>query len=249
MNQADSESILGEIEAEDAELAEQLLGLRQNPGPELRRRVETIPTRRPREAILDLRLVGGMVAAVLVLLLFISPPAQATLGRFEAVIGRIHLTMLDVLPTRPNPVVIESTPVSLTAARARVPFDFAIPTQRPADLVGNPQVFVTELERPIVKMRWRDIEGGFVQLAVHQASGGQKLTRNLVGVESSETIRLNGREAVLIYGGWDETSRTWDHEAQLVTLIWELEDIQYNLLAYSEVVSLAELVAMAESIR
>ena len=53
----------------------------------------------------------------------------------------------------------------------------------------------------------------------------------------------------MIISVWAETSRTWDHEAQLVTLIWELEDIQYNLLAYSEVVSLAELVAMAESIR
>ena len=55
--------------------------------------------------------------------------------------------------------------------------------------------------------------------------------------------------AVLISGGWDKTSRTWDHEAQLVTLIWELDDIQYNLLAYSEAVSLPELIGMAESVR
>ena len=108
---------------------------------------------------------------------------------------------------------------------------------------------MTELETPIVKMRWRDIEGGFVQLSIHAANGEKNLTQNLIGTQSNDTIILNGRQAVLIYGGWDEASRTWDHEAQLVTLIWELEDIQYNLLAYSEAVSLPELIVMAESVR
>jgi hypothetical protein len=248
MNHIDSEAILAELETDELELAEQLLALRQKPGPELRRRVEAIPDRR-RAASLTPRLVGGMVAAAAVMLLLsISPPAQATLGRFEAVIGRIHLTMLDVLPHRPTPVIIESTPVSLPAARAQTPFDFAVPAQLPAGLIGEPQILVTKLEMPIVKIRWRDINGGFVQLAVHQANDGQTLTQNLIGVESSQTISLNGQEAVLIYGGWDKASRTWDHQAQLVTLIWELEDIQYNLLAYSEAVPLPELIVMAESV-
>lgn len=250
MNHRDSEAILGELEADELELAEQLLALRQKPGPELRQRIEAIPARRPRPASLSLRLVGTMVAAAaLVLLLFVSPPAQATLGQFDAVIGRIHLTMLDVLPHRPTPVLIESTPVSLPAARAQAPFDFAVPTKLPAGLMKEPQILVTNLERPIVKMRWRDINGGFVQLTIHPANDRQTLTQNLVGVESSQTIQLNGRDAVLIYGGWDRASRTWDHEAQLVTLIWELADIQYNLLAYSEAVSLPELIVMAESVR
>ena len=139
--------------------------------------------------------------------------------------------------------------VSLTTARTQVPFEFTVPTHLPAGLVRDPQVFVTELEMPILKMRWQDVAGGFVQLSIHEANGAQNLTQNLIGAESSETIVLNGREAVLIYGGWDEASRTWKHEAQLVTLIWELDDIQYNLLAYSEAVPLAELMAMAESIR
>lgn len=249
MNHRDSDAILGELEADELGLAEQLLALRQKPGPELRRRIEAIPGRRPQPASLSLRLVGGMAAAALVLLLFISSPAQATLGRFEAVIGRIHLTMLDVLPHRPTPVLIESTPVSLPAARTQAPFDFAVPAQLPAGLIKEPQILVTKLERPIVKMRWRDIDGGFVQLTAHPTNDGQTLTQNLVGVESSQTIQLNGRDAVLIYGGWDKVSRTWDHEAQLVTLIWELADIQYNLLAYSEAVSLPELIVMAESVR
>ena len=249
MTQIDSDRIRAEFKVDELELADQLLALRQKPGPELRRRIEAIPDRPTPTAFLNRRLVSGMMAGVLALLLFVSPPAQATLGRFEAVIGRIHLTMLDVLPHRPTPVFIESTPVSLPAARAQASFDFAMPAQLPAGLMGEPQILVTKLERPIVKMRWRDIDGGFVQLAIHQANDGQSLTQNLVGVESSQTIRLNGRDAVLIYGGWDEVSRTWDHEAQLVTLIWELEDIQYNLLAYSEAVSLSDLIGMAESVR
>jgi hypothetical protein len=60
MNHIDADTILGEFEADERELAEQLLGLRHNPGPELRRRIEAIPDQRSsRTASLDLRLVGG----------------------------------------------------------------------------------------------------------------------------------------------------------------------------------------------
>ena len=36
---------------------------------------------------------------------------------------------------------------------------------------------------------------------------------------------------------------------QVIILIWELNGIQYNLLSYSDVVSLAELIEMAKSVR
>ena len=36
---------------------------------------------------------------------------------------------------------------------------------------------------------------------------------------------------------------------QVTALIWELNGIQYNLLSYSDVVSLAELTEMAKSVR
>jgi hypothetical protein len=249
MSQPNVDTLLEDFEANDVELAGQLLSLRQTPSRALRQRIQSVPHQQIQVTRLAPRLIWGSAALVVAVLLFASPSARAMLGQFEQIIGRIHLTMMDVLPTRPEPVVIESTPVSLTEAQASVSFDFVVPTNLPAGLSDEAEIFVIELEMPIIKLRWRDREGGFVQLSAHPANDGNSLTQNLIGVASSETFLINGQEAVVIHGGWDETKRTWSHQAQVTTLIWELNGIQYNLLSYSDVVSLAELIEMAKSVR
>ena len=249
MSPPNVDALLEEFEAKDVELAEQLLSLRQTPSSALRQSIQSIPQQQARTPGIAPRLIWAGVALVVVTLLFASPSAKAMLGQFEQIIGRIHLTMMDVLPTRPEPVVIESTPVSLTEAQASVSFDFVVPTNLPAGLSDEAEIFVIELEMPIIKLRWRDGEGGFVQLSAHSANDGHNLTQNLIGVASSETFLINGQEVVVIHGGWDETNRTWSHQEQVTTLIWELNGIQYNLLSYSDVVSLADLTEMAKSVR
>jgi hypothetical protein len=249
MSRTELNPILQEFQAEDAELAAQLLSLRQEPGSMLRRRIQSIPRQKARQTRLLPRLVWGSVAAIIVILLVASPGAQAMWVQVEKVIGRIHLTIMEVLPNRSTPIVIESTPISLAEAQAVVPFDFAVPTYLPDALNRDAEVFVTQLEPPIVKMRWWDTGNGFVQLAIHPANGKNNLTRNLIGSESSDIILINGQEGVIIYGGWDETSRTWSHQDRVTTLIWELDGIQYNLLSFSNAVPLTELIIMAESVR
>jgi hypothetical protein len=137
--------------------------------------------------------------------------------------------------------------MSLAEARAALPFDFALPAYLPAGLTGDmEQVQVTQSPVAMVKMVWRDTENGFVQLSAYAA--GPENIQALVGPESSETIQLNGQEALLVRGGWDRQSRTWSGQPGLITLFWTVNDVRYRLLAYSEVVSLDELVAMAESV-
>lgn len=251
-------SILNEFEAEALELAQQLWELRRQPSPELVRRVQAIPGRpdRPARRWPNLRRMGSRPAlAVLTALLvvgglfFASPAAQGSLGQFEKIIGQIHLTILDVLPRRPNPVVVESRPVSLAEARAAVPFELTKPAYVPAGLAAEAQVYVIQLESPIVKFLWRDTAGGFVQLSLHRAGDKTSQIENVIGAESSDTILINGQKAAIIYGGWDETSRTWSHQDRLVTIIWVAQGVQYNLLSYSTLISPAELRAMAESIQ
>ncbi|MEW5958590.1 MAG: hypothetical protein AB1801_12740 [Chloroflexota bacterium] len=240
-------SILDEFEGD--ELARQLLSLRRQPGAGLEQRIRAIPRQTARPRLAPRRVWASVALAVIAGLLFVSPVAQATLGQFQQVIGQIHLTILDVLPQRADPLVIESTPVSLAEARAAAPFAFVTPSHLPAGLSSQAEVYVLKLESPIVKLLWRDQAGGFVQLSVHQANGAAAQIENVIGAESSDTILINGQEAVIIYGGWDQTSRTWQHQERLVTLIWVIDGVQYNLLSYSTLISSTDLLAMAQSSR
>ncbi len=248
MNQT-SPNFLEEFEENEVELARQLLELRRQPSAALRQQIQAIPRQPKRHIRLWPGLALASAALVLVFLLATSPAAKAMLGHMEQVIGQIHLMIMEVRPNRVNPVVVETTPVSLAEAQAAVSFEITPPSYLARGLDPETEVFVTELEAPIVKIRWRDAEGGFVQLSVHQANEGRTRFQNLIGTKSSETILINGQEGVIIYGGWDETSQTWSHQDRITTLIWENDDIQYNLLSFSTIVPLTELIAMAQSIR
>jgi hypothetical protein len=220
--------------------------LRQTPSPALQRRVQAIPQRRQ---FVPRSLVGAAIAVVVAALLFISPPVKATLDEVQKVMGQIHLTVRSVWPKPTATVVlIESVAMSLAEAQAMLPFDFALPAYIPGSLmVTGDEVFVTQLATPRVKVQWRDAEGGFVQLSAHAVDTVNNPFQTLVGPESSQTVLINGQEAVLVRGSWDEDSRTWSHQERVTTLIWTTNSVQYRLLSFSNL-PLAELMAMAESV-
>ncbi len=258
MSQTELNPILNEFQAADVELAKQLLSLRQKPSPALEHRIQTIPRQKARSLPVVPRLAWGSVALVIVALLFTSPVARAMWGEVEQVIGRIQLMAIDVLPKpivaevepkQTEPVIIKSTPISLAEAQATMPFDFAVPTHLPDGLRPKKEVLVTKLESPIVTIRWRDIEGGFVQLTAHPYRTKDRPIQTLIGAGSSRTILINGQKAIIVSGAWDQSSRSWDQQSQVVTLIWEVDNIQYQLLSFSSVVPITELIAMAQSVR
>ncbi|MCL4300729.1 MAG: hypothetical protein KJ077_33640 [Anaerolineae bacterium] len=240
-----------EFSPEEAELARQLLSLRQPPSPTLQRRVQAIPQPETPARTVPLGLVGGIIALVVVALLFASPPVKATLDEVQKAMGQIQLTIRSVWPAPTATVVLlETEPMPLPEAQAAVPFDFALPTYLPASLTSSDdEVEVAWSPVALVKMQWRDTQGGVVQLSIRAAGSENQPGQTLIGPESSETILLNGREVVLVRGGWDKESRTWSHQDQVITLIWTVHDVQYRLLSYSDAVSLTELKMMAASIR
>ncbi len=258
MSKRELNSVLKEFQAGDIELAKHLLSLRQEPSPALRQRIQSIPRPKTRQMRLLPRLAWGSVALLIVALLFTSPPAKAMLGEVEQVIGRIQLMVMNILPkpiwgavspTATDPIIVKSTPMSLAEAQAVVPFDFAIPTYLPGGLISDQEVLVTRLEIPIVTIRWRDTEGGFVQLTAYPYSPKDSPIQTLIGPDSSQTVLINGQKAVIVAGAWDQTSRTWSHDSQVITLIWEVDNIQYKLISFSQVAPLTELIAIAESVR
>lgn len=249
MSDQENPSLPSEFSPEEAELARQLASLRQSPSAELQRRIEAIsqPPARP-AGVTPRPLLGGLAALLITALLFISPPVQATLDEVQKMVGQIPVIIRTIWPQPVDAVVaLETEPMSLAEARAAMPFDFALPAYLPAGLTGDTaQVQVAQSPLAMVKTVWRDAENGFVQLSVYPA--GPENPQALVGPESSQTIQVNGQQALLVHGGWDGQSRTWSDQVGVITLFWTVRDARYRLLAYSKLVSPAELVAIAESI-
>lgn len=245
MTDSNIASVLEEFQDQERELARHLLNLRQPPGAELERRLQAIPrssrARQPRWAP---GLAWGVAVLVVGVLLFASPAARARLGSINKIIGDIQLTMLDFYPKAETSLPITSTPMSLAEAQATAPFNFGTPAYLPANLATDPEVVVITVETSVVRVRWRDEKGGFVQLSAQP----RRMAQTLVGLESSEAILLNNQPAVLVRGAWDEASRTWSYEDRMTTIIWEIDEVEYKLLAYSDVVSHEELLNMAQSV-
>jgi len=251
MSKTELNSLLEEFEPEDRQLAEQLFNLRQEPSLELRRSVLAIPYQPPRPSRFSrLQLSWGIALLLVMVILFVSPAAKATLGQVEKFIGQIRLTVLEVLPGSDKPFHRRSKQLTLAEAQAVVPFKIVTPSYLAAGLSAKePEVYLIELDKPIIKILWRDTEGGFIQLTTHHPDEGDAgRMETLVGPDSSETILINGQQAVLIHGGWDNSSQTWSYRDRVKTLIWEVDHIQYKLLYFGDAIPVAELVAMAESV-
>ncbi|MFN8457001.1 MAG: hypothetical protein U0401_20440 [Anaerolineae bacterium] len=235
---------------EDAELARQLFALRRPPSEVLQRHVQTIP-RQPPARLLPRHLLGVVAGVCVMLLLFISPPVQATLGQAQKVIGQINLTVQEIWP-QPTAAVtmLETEPMSLAVAQAVIPFEFGLPAYVPAGLSRpDDRVTVAKLSTPLVQAEWRDAQGGFVQLSAYAADPALQFNQTVVGPDSSSAILINGQAGVLVRGAWDDASRTWSHQDRMLTLLWANNGVQYRLLAFTSQISLPELVAMAESIK
>jgi hypothetical protein len=251
MKQEELPSHLKEFQAEEAELAWRLLNLRQEPSPALQQRVRAVPrpVEHPARAVVP-RLAGLAGALLVILLLFASPTAQAMLGAMEKAIGQIQLLVMDAWPQQSQADLMDSQVVSLAEAQAMVPFALVTPAYLPARLAGSDsQVSITHLAVPLVKMQWRDPAGGVIQLTARPQSSDSSPAETLVGPASSEAVLINGQEAVLIRGAWDQDTGDWGYQDQVTTLVWRAGGVQYRLLAASTDLPLAELIAIAESIR
>ena len=248
MGKHDTQPMLREFQGEEATLAQELLALRQSPSPSLQRRLQAIPHHQKRST--SFHLAWSVAGLILVVgLLFVSSPAQATLGGVEQLIGHIHLAIQDTYQPVATATVVASVSMSLPEARSSVPYTFAVPTHLPKGLQANAEVSVLKLEMPIVKLRWTHQSRGFVQLTAHPFSGDNLVSQTLVGGTGHKAIQINDQSAALIYGAWDATSQTWQHQPEITTLVWVAENIQYRLLAVNTDLEIEDLVGVAASVR
>lgn len=182
--------------------------------------------------------------------LFTSPSVRATLGELEEVIGQIYFTVTDQLPYDSEANVIEGELMSIEEAQAAVSFGFALPDYLPAGYINSGLAGLrqpNELVDQVVQIMWQHSSGDLIELSVH-AYDPAKPIHTVVGPDSIESVMIAGQEAALICGGWDSDRREWSRQYQSITLLWELNGVQYGLLGYGDGLSVDELLAVAESI-
>jgi hypothetical protein len=243
----DNQSPIDELTQNEMQLARALSDLRQEPSAGLYRCLAAIPQRRSRRPA---RLAWVAIGALLVAaLLFGSPAARATIDEIVERVGQVYFTVADKLPYRDKAIIVEGVTMSLDEARAAAPFDFGVPAVLPAGYeLDRVEVWMpNETVGQVVQLTWRNSEGGLLELGVHAYDELEPI-QTIVGLDSIETVLVNGSEAALVRGGWDSDTGTWGYQEQTVTLIWRDGAVQYSLLAYPELFSVDELVSVAESI-
>jgi hypothetical protein len=243
----DNQSLIDELTQDEMSLARALSDLRQEPSAGLYRRLAAIPQRRSRRLA---RLAWVAIGALLVAaLMFVSPAARATIDEIVERVGQVYFTIADKLPYRDKAIIVEGVTMSLDEARAAVAFDFGMPIALPAGYeLDRVEVWMpNETVGQVVQLTWRNSEGGLLELGVH-AYDELVPIHTTVGLDSIETVLVNGSEAALVRGGWDSDTGTWGYQDKTVTLIWRVSAVQYSLLAHPEAFSVDELISIAESV-
>jgi len=260
-----NESIRG-----DDQLKQALWSLRQVPGPRLHQRIRAItqaPEARTRLALgafLPLKLlpsnasqriaapvVGLVIALVLITFLATSPVVRATLGEIEEAIGRIFLIVTDVMPDSSEATLIDEEQMTVEDARNLAPFQFSLPTHLPEGFAGTDIVGVSipnEVVAEVVRAQWHDEDGNLLELCIHAHKDIEPI-QTIVGPDSLEVVQVNGSEAALVRGGWDNPSGEWRYQDETITVIWVLGDVRYSLLSHGDRLSIDELITVAETVR
>lgn len=202
----------------------------------------------------------ALALAILVLafggLFALSPEVRAQVGEAIKRIGGISYKETDqVAPMTLSAVTIQGKNVSLDEARSLVPYDLKVPTWVPSGFVMEKDLqIVTKEDLPMkrvsnwsvpVTMVWRDRDNRAIVLTEQLASGVGPIQ---VGKESVQEVKINGQPGALIGGMWDGASGTWRYP-NMLSLMWLDERLVYKLYSSSSVISVGDLIRMAESLR
>jgi hypothetical protein len=155
--------------------------------------------------------------------------------------------------------IVESEIVSLEGAQTRLGNSIVLPAYVPEGFELQPEVRLTELGEGACKfhlaeLSWRRVEISqetarprqvLIQLRVEHYR--EEVCNLVVGEGAVEVIEINGLPAAIVRGGWSEDSKAYE-SFPMVNVIWQAdEQTRCTLAANEELVSIEDLVQMAES--
>lgn len=168
-----------------------------------------------------------------VLVLFIvstltSPAVRAIVEDIVRQIGGMTIRETAVYPLADGEVRVTDTNQYLTLDEARqaVNFEIRLPQALPERYVLVEEIIVSPGGED-VDIRWRGNEtrGDGLWLSISRTAPD---VAYLVGSDSTETIEINGQEALFIRGGWLENTESWDPDISR-DVRWVYEGLTYHL--------------------
>ncbi|MCB8942345.1 MAG: DUF4367 domain-containing protein [Ardenticatenaceae bacterium] len=195
---------------------------------------------RPAWILLTLLLMLGLTAMV--------PSIRA---RFEAIvqkIGGLSILMTDEYPNHDDATIVADDIITLDEARARVGYDFLLPTWLPDGLTLHEDEIRASNIRTSLTLHWSDenSRGRAVSLHISKALPD---VNYIVGPNSVTEVMIHDIPATLIRGAWFENTQRWEEDG-IRSLRWQMDGLEYMLSTTMPEwggLSEAELIQMAES--
>lgn len=206
-------------------------------------------------------LTGRVAFAVMAIMLafalvfWISPGVRAAVIETVRSIGGMTFTETD---NNPYMVGGSSTLPERTLSLAQVEGMFAVDLSLP---VWVPPGYELQSERVLVslpqdthlyshiRLTWLAEAGDMaIDLAITIGENGNELPSMIVGVDTVEQVEISGEPAALVRGAWNADTRTYDDTLGFMQLIWQRDNLQYNLSSSAGDISTEDLIKIAESI-
>lgn len=238
-----------------------LHAFRRQPGPDftnqLYQQIASLPSSKtpPHPSPLaPRRFRPAWILATLFLMFSIMAMVPGVRARFEEVVRKIGgLTVLitDQYPVpKGKPRIVPDDIVAVAEGRARLDYEFNLPTWVPEGMVLlENEAHASNIRHSELTLSWLDerVKGRAFSLRVAEALPD---VNYVVGPNSVTEVMINDIKATLIRGGWYENNKTWNYDISR-TLRWQMDGIEYQLSTGNETVgglSDAELIRVAESI-
>ena len=236
-----------------------LHAFRRQPNPDfttqLYQQIASLPSAKttPRPSSLaPRRLRLAWVLASLLLMLSVMAMVPGVRARFEEIvrkIGGLSILATEEYPSHDNARIVPNDMLTLAQARARVDYEFGLPTWLPEALSLKEDEIIASNVRTSLTLRWIDpnVRGRAFSLHVSKALPD---VNYVVGPDSITEVMVKDIKATLIRGAWYENNKTWNYDISR-TLRWQMGGIEYQLSTGNEAwggLSDEELLKIAESI-
>ena len=198
------------------------------------------------------RLAWTLAFVVLIVAAFSFSPVRAFITTLVREVGGYTFEETEAYPGfGEDETIIEPQILSLDEAIAAFPAKIRLPTNVPENFVLNEnevRLYIGEAGQPFsdsISFEWKpQAGGGYLTLTITNQMW--KENGEVVAPGAVEEVSLNENvTGVVIRGGWAYDQKAWNDEINTIRLRWAVGDLDYELQAAGDEMSIEDLTAIA----
>jgi hypothetical protein len=175
--------------------------------------------------------VIAILVSLTIIMTTISPVRAVVTSLITKIAGLSFLVTENYPGHGPDEVIIEPEFMSLADAFSIFPYEIHLPSYLPPGYILNDtvRVYVGETAGPFantIEISWYSGIG-----SIYLSITDQTERKEVVGHDSAikEILLDLDHRAVLVHGGWDVDTQSWDYTHRL-RLIWVVDNLTYDLM-------------------